>query len=889
MKLIRNQQDIESYSVSAKIVARIGAFVAKGLTLSSGVLDALVSGNEKLEALLLDTKLLRKAKTADQSLIDELLEKYDPGADTIPPLRAAITPDGGLALCLDEEHASESGWGVAGETPSSTVAPSPSARAMPLAASQRNAIDTATASGDAAGADIPGEFDRQKLLLFASADAPRRIEALRRIAWLGVDNQLKGDLFLRALGDEATSVRIEAAKLLVPLGFDRDIADIIIGLNAPDKTARENSAARLGTVAKRAGDLETGAIALTALARLKEETETELRRALIQSLTGFAPMLAEKEDRVREISRLIFVLFAYHPDELWHPMYDLMNRFSDAQPDLMREIFWSELDKTVRRDMEAFLLNRLSVLARRFPDDRERLADKCAGYIATDKESGRDSRLVGASLMSLRADGARAIQRAYQYASDDSRKYMLTLLDDHIRFAEPDAQTVGIGADLLLDALEVGRRTVRISALGLMIPTHPLCPADKAERLADALFQHIDDLTFRSDIENAELVIARIGLPAVKPLLDTINAGTQTERQSRAIRILGELSRRLKVHGRSSNAADAKNTLDDILRRLQALSMKGDFPALGDVWVAMGKTASTAAMTSDVIEIVAGHLTKKATDQSLPDRYRAVEGLSWLATSRKVKRALVEQTRDLLTELMDAKKPDLKSETTIVDEEPVFVIDEGIEIYTDSLPVAIDGLTRVALAPNAGERIPREIATSLIDWWKRLVSGKEVWGPANMTNVADSLRDLGASSKLSTALRIEILKALAKRIRQMTVLTGMVEILVADDSPMTTYIAIAVLKEILTWRDQEGMFDDDDREYIYYAIGTLLKRKEWKGEDTVPRLRANALEQLSHALQDDVKGVYNVMVSLRDAHTLPETFQKRLEDRLTRYGAIVSV
>ena len=109
MKLIRSQQDIEAYSVSAKLLARIGAFGAKGLSLSSGVLDALTAGNEKLEALLLDTKLLRKAKTADQPLVDELLEKYDPDADSIPPLRIENDPSGGLALGLEEEYASESG------------------------------------------------------------------------------------------------------------------------------------------------------------------------------------------------------------------------------------------------------------------------------------------------------------------------------------------------------------------------------------------------------------------------------------------------------------------------------------------------------------------------------------------------------------------------------------------------------------------------------------------------------------------------------------------------------------------------------------------------------------------------------------------------------------
>ncbi len=239
----------------------------------------------------------------------------------------------------------------------------------------------------------------------------------------------------------------------------------------------------------------------------------------------------------------------------------------------------------------------------------------------------------------------------------------------------------------------------------------------------------------------------------------------------------------------------------------------------------MGKVISSPAAAIEANALVTRTLLDSAKGRDSKLASRALEGLSYLATSRRASHELFSETLALLKSAVDAPEPEQiekKSKDTIG--ETVFEI-EGGEHYAIDLPIALKGLERVVLAPNCQPSQAREIGSLLLARWKEICTGRRVWGPSNVATLVQTLRGIALSEKCANDLRLEIVSALAARLYQTPTMQTIVEILCADDARVSGGLALDVGFAILARRDAEGRFSEVDRADILLAMAKLAARK----------------------------------------------------------------
>jgi hypothetical protein len=304
----------------------------------------------------------------------------------------------------------------------------------------------------------------------------------------------------------------------------------------------------------------------------------------------------------------------------------------------------------------------------------------------------------------------------------------------------------------------------------------------------------------------------------------------------------------------------------------------------------MGKLVASPAASKDAGVVVSRSLLKAAADEESHVSPGVMEGLSWLAAARRAEPDLVATVSGLLRRTLDEVQTEVSAEEKFINGEQVIEITSGDDLV-ERLPVAVKGISLVACSPNCPAPFRRELVLELISRWKAIVAGELVWGPANATLVVQGLREAGSNKDVPHALRMEILKALAPRIVQTTVMHAMTSILAARDTAQTCLAALSVGLAILKRRGPEGRYDPEDRPDILKALGRVAARKHLGSPDPASKEKAEhfrdaAMEELYQGAKDRVTGAYHGLVAIRDAGVLSQQKQEELERRLAEFHSI---
>jgi len=891
---VRTPEEAQALGLGRRLMVRVGALLKQGLEVTPTLLEAARPGTP-LENFLLDATLLEKATELSAEIVRQLAAKHVPEQSDAFAVQSA---EGGRSvLCFAEELEVEEGWDRPEPAEAGTAQAAPLAQVTAGALAARG---PALRQGDAEMFSR-AEIDRLRLKLVTAAADAERIEALRILAHVPLPGMEKAETIFLGLEDKNAHVRAEAASLLFVLGIEADVHEALQALCDAKEDARLRAAERL--IKRMAGgvkDLELGATAVCALAALKAESSPRLTPLLQDLLGACAPALVKAPPRLAELLRASLGKIAAVSTSgasltaavnVLTPAQRLFKKLAQAAPGLVLPMLKEELTKGTDPAVEAFLLRLLLDFSPPRDPAEPELLGLCAKFLARDAKEGRESRAIGMALVQRGEAALGPIVDAFPDSTSASQKYFLHLLDDICRYRQPSPEARERAASVVLRAMESGARGLRMIAMHCRFPTSMELSESTREKVARAFLGSLQDFGFPTDLEIAEEGLARMGLPAIRPLTERLSPEFTMPQRIQAARILGQLA--LQVKPPKGEMQRTTATITDILRRMQALLAEKTFQGRGTLYAAMGKLTASPAATKAAADVVARTLLQAAGDAAGLDSTGALEGLTYLAASRRADPQLIATVTGLLRRTMDEVRTDVVAREIVVDGEKVIEIAHG-EDLVEKLPVALEGFARIACSTSCPPAFAKEIVRDLAARWRKIVSGELVWGPGNAMLAVRALQDIGMHAGLDSNLRMDILKALAPRVAQIPVMQAMSRILQADDSPATAPAALSFGQNVLARRKPDGRYDSEDRPDILAALARVAARKslgvsDEKSREKVRAFRAQVVTDLFQGATDQVPGAFDGLVQVRDAKVLPKNEQEALEKRMSDFHAITLV
>jgi hypothetical protein len=895
---IRNPQELSGLNLSQRTIVRIGALLKKNLAVTPAVLEAAVPGSA-LESALLAPALLERGGVLDSQALAQLFAHAGS-----PALAVTEADDGMRVLCLQEELDAGEGWsgegGEGGGGGAAIVRAGGSEAGSPGETLGGARFSIKAEKEERESFFGPAELGRLRLKVMTSTDSAERIEAMRTLALAPLPETERAGLLLQGLSDKDAAVRAEAAGLLPACGINQDFADALSALNHPALARRLAAADRLARLLGQSlRDLDAGAAAVCVLATVKVETEPALLTQLLYLLGQCAPALGHNGARVREIVQAMLELYAAAAKKgtsaaelecVAGPVHALLLALGKAAPQELLPVLQTERERCGGGDSasESLLLQLLLDLTPAGGAAEGRLIEIAAAFLARDREEGRGSRAVGARLSQRGEKAALALCAGFARATYAAQKYFLLLLDDLARLNQLSGAGLERAAQVLLWAMENGGKGLRMDAMHCRLAAASGLAAELRARLADAFLKSISDFTFPADIEKAESALVLMGLPAVRPLLKRLEPQSPPGERLRAVRLLGELALNVKVA--PGQLAQAQQVLTEVLRRLEALSLEANFPDCGLVLSALGKVAASPAAAKEAGEVVERTLLAAVQESGARVPALALEGLSYLAASRRARPGLALETARLLKSALEGMVLEVSTDFKRVGGETVVEVTGG-EKFTTFLPIILKGLARLACAPNCPQVLVSELGKLLNGRWASIRAGELIWGPSNTLLLIDALRELACSRACPAGLRLEIIKNLAPRHAQPPVMRALAAILAADDSDFTASAALTIGQALLARRSNAGQFESEDREDILKALARIIGRKtlgKSSSGETAATFRAQTIDELFKGLKDLVGGCYEALLKLKDESGLSQELRTDIERRLREYHSLAT-
>ena len=927
---IRKKADLAALNLSRVLQARVGALLSEGVEVTATVLEMATPGTS-FEKLLLDPRLLRES--VDAELVNACAATH--GVDEIS--LTVVETDGRHVIALDEERLADGAWedneneiekaqrdAGAGEAPA--TAPSEAsgenlpAPVAPMKQAQTAGVQLASSLPAGASAQAGGVFsavgiERLELLALTSSDLNEKITALRQLAYAPLAAEAKGRVFLHALNDGEPDVRAEAAKLLVALGLDRDVAEDIDLLEHGQAREKNFAVGRLAKHLLRGKDLDVAVGLIVLMRRLRDEQNVAVQHRILEAFEAAVEAIASggageaqpADDagafasdvllagmngpaRAAELIKLLISLLASKPAALHGAISRLCGKLAHAVPDILRPALEQQLEDTDDRRVRLFLLLALADIVDT-PERRSQLAEQMAAEIARRENEGMpsgerlDFRALGAVLMEMSREGVRTLVNIFPRAAPTQQPFILRLLGDICRFRDKHvtpAEKNDVGR-LYLAVLTGAPFEVRKAVMDSVLPADRDLSDELRAQLADALMDNVIDLSYATDVENVETTISRMGLPALPRLLERLRDAHPTAVRSRAARVLGKLGR---LEGDRDDLTDAERAeLEECLRKLQQLSY--DTTAVkGDVLVAIAEIASARFAPPELTNRVCRSLLKRQNEADVGPQI--LYALGWVISGPQSQPARIRRVVGIFRGLLADEGPEFETEAVDVDGEQIFQLGPEVEYYTDVVPACLEGLRRATQGRATPKPLREELTRFLLDRWTAHLAGRLSWGPANIGYLVDALKAAAIYRRTSETDRTAIVMALGGRMDQEVTIEAVGEIFERVDKPGTlATLASAAIVKLLARRGDRGQFRETEREVILHSLARMVGRKHLATSSRqFKNLRGIVIDLLFDGLKDSVPGCYDRLLALRDSEKATAEIRNQVTQRLQAYHAV---
>jgi len=882
----------DRFVLSSRAAIRIGALWKKGLGVSEGFLEA-ADPDSPHERFLLAPALLEAGGDLDPDTLNRLLDT-ELDADRIPPEPLALDTDGDHpVLCLEEEKLAESAWdsgpsdareteddeSADGPTQASTsgngsmLSDAPSGPSSPLDREESETHFTEKKIGDL------------KMTVLTGVDPDQKIEALRQIAFAPVDEQIKGTMFLNALTDENADVREEAARGLEQMGLSEDLGETLQTFLSGNHEQTRYAGEKVKNMFDGCEAFEKAVVVALLESELDSADRVETYEVILEILHEGSDFIAENAgDHLKTLTRNVLEVLVSNFESVHRPVRTLYREIGTAVPERVHEILWEETQRVDRRELKAYLLILLAELPAE-PERKRKMADEMVETIRTWSDTEIECRRLGNALVQLGPAGVRAVIDAFDRTGKQQRVYMLRLLDETLLDLEPDDELREELEAFLIDVTEIQDRNVREPLLDLHLLHHVSLSRETRRELARLLLESLKRFEGQRIERMTPIVLEKMDRHVIPVLMDYLRDGTYDIQREVALDVLGNVIPDVDPEEPDEEERGAIREQIDALDAHLADRMDEEDRDLRTKMI-VTRSRVLAAPVSDP-ERARRHMDQ-LRDQvdEREDLYASLRALGWIAASPLIEEDRAMEVGLLLLNYLQQDLPDQISQDTEQETGRTLLVERESEAYTELIPTVIDGLTRICRRDALKESFRERIADELLDKWNDLVNFDLIWGPGTVTQLARHFGDLCTSPNVPIDLKERFLKALSRRVDNLTVAGILGDVLGSGlESRNIREQCQKITKAMLEMLEKPDYQDPEDRRMILDSLGSICARRNLAGDRTENKhLRKKVIDVLVDGLYDQIDGVLATLENLSQREQMPKKYREKIRKQIARYS-----
>lgn len=677
-----------------------------------------------------------------------------------------------------------------------------------------------------------GELDGLRLTILTSVDPKQKIEALRKLSLSHAGADEKGVIFLKALNDVESDVRREAIAALQQVGLNPEVADALRALGEGSSGQKRLALEKLGVRLEACSSSEKAVVFSVLVSQIRQERETDVTRALIDTLGRLADIISSSADLRLLLVRTAIKILTDHLIALSQPVLRLFEQLAPGAPPEAALEIWSEIEPLSDRRLKALFL---SVIGK-FPHDaalRRRMASAIARTLSVTHGEEIESRQFLDVGRMLGEDQVRAFLEHLPEVKDEYVKFYVSAIDftaNSTTVSDAVLQDVG---HAFLRLLETKGKVVRRSILESSICHSPRMPAAIKERLASNLLTNLHlDRTGRL-AELTSVLIHKIGFAAL-PALQEAAAHSAHEIERRvAIELIGEI-------GGADRDEAAK--LPQLIKFLRKLEKSSEAPR-GALWIALGRLCANPRVdpetAAEIFKEFRGSLKRKKAG------FEMILALGHLASAPTTP---AKDSCDVALDMMQAlegKMPDpvLSQENT---EEGVrLVISNDALAYTEFIPNLLAALSMIYESGKLPETVRSKLIDRLIRRWDDLIEFREIWAPGTVIDLARSFCAMARHASTPSAHRYTLFEAILRYCRNTTICRILADTLHATDEDSDEFAEIVgrFVDNLLDLHRHPDYQQPEDKRAVTAALARVaMNRRLSPSKRDSDRLREQLVE-----------------------------------------------
>ncbi|MBM4034315.1 MAG: hypothetical protein FJ291_21430 [Planctomycetes bacterium] len=846
----------ERFALGERLAVRLAALLAHKVDLTAAAIECLRE-SAPLQHVLLHPQLLDKASELTTGALRSLTL---PGEE-LPADFVVAEAKGWKTIALAEELLAEQAEGQ------------PQEAQLPALVPKGEVLHP----GEIQELFTRRDIAELELVLRTSADPKEKVTALRRLALSPAGEREKMALFATALMDREAEVRSEAAQALTVLGLAPEVAEDARFLaegnerqkhSAAQRIGRRFSQCRRGVSAPR--DEELGVLLRIVAGTLRYEPSVEVRRLLIRAVEGACRAVAHDPQSCRDLVHVLLGQLRDAAELLGPEVRRVLLVLGECNPSDVYCVVQAELaslaDPRARRPLVAAAVE--------FASSQEQ-RDEAMGQALDEFAASPDPAVECLPLINALARlGEAVVPRVAERllaAPEAAQEAMVRLLDVVASREETSRAARARVGRIFLEALQRAQRAARLAVINSPATANPAIPAATRRGLAAELLATLQEYASPGILAAIEALVAKLGAPALPPLLELLANGERPASRVAAARTLGELASRL-------DARDAKAVAGAVGVVLAQLD--GRFPDRRVLARTLGQMCSGVAADKATVERAADRLRSLILDKSLS--HAALDGLGRLCLSPRAAPTLKVELLDFLGRLLGRELPEITVAATVpvavgkrdacrYKDELVYALGEEVAAYTELVPGILTGLRNIALSSRGVVR--QQALGHLVRAWRRIAQGELQLGPGNTDLLLGALHALGTLCDIEPAQREAIADAVALRRDYLPTYRVHAEILIAAGQAAAGRAA-SLAEELLKREATDRQLTPTEHGILLDAL-VRLAASDALGR-AAGRLRERIVGAVADAFKREVERAADLVARLAESPAIPERLKKRL-------------
>ncbi|MBX3473598.1 MAG: HEAT repeat domain-containing protein [Planctomycetes bacterium] len=848
---------VESVGASRRLATRIGALARQGLFVTETLVELAADDDGKpLATLLLSKSLLDSADALDQDALARLTKSKWFKDNPV----ALVQRQGRRIVCLAEEA----------DSPATA-----SGRALMSAPGAANAL----IPPEEASRLLPAEeLARLKLDLVTSADAGRRLEALRKLFLGGLSTEEKTALFLSALRDREPDVRAEGARALGAMGLDAALTENLARAASASAAERVAAISNLGQVLLR---LEPVHRQLVAGAVLEMAIPSEEREVVLAVLGLLSTRLADAGDARSLLPSLhgkLTALLQVHFLKFEDAARGVYAAMFAVDPETVSGLLSRTVEDSSQENLRFFALG---LITRHHPEatGRPAVVAQFVNGLCTGSELDRNYQSCAAALVRLGDVAVDGLLESLPRAEETGRRRIVDLFGHMLRGGD-DVKPVGSAAatraaEACIDLYSDASAELRTSILESGVVNHAAVGTDLRRRAVEAFVDSLHEFRFERQIELVQLALAQCGRVALEPLHQAmLHSGHDVTRLSAAL-----LLPRIVEATIDLPASTLVGLVSDI--REIADAEETDFPDRGPLFIALGRIGAHPSFPGPDADRLCAHLRESLGRTSAV--YDVLEGLGYIAAGTNLSSAERLEAGYLLLGVLKKGVP-AQSARLRKNEDGEEVLHFGRETtaYTDMIPRILEGLGRMLEAPRTPEALFTRIVRDLLEIWAQITDYRRIWAPAATMTLANLLGQIALGSRRPDAMVDEIAELLSRKLILLPVLQVISHIAAARPTGESMdKLSARIFAELHKRLNSEPAPEFTERRQLLQTMTALVQRPRLGDRDKdIEQARRVVIEALFDAMRGKVIVARGLLDSLAKGQHIPQSMRDDIARRL---------